>query len=185
MEQFEDTQTHADEPAGTPVHTEQAQQSLEQHIDRIEKHYGICFPLDYLNQLQDAVKREYQYADAEGHVDWSIHFAKLDDRFIANNEALVDEMNPNPQRIIPFAWSVSSGNYYLLDYRQHPEQPAVLLMEHEEAIVREDAEAEAEYPEQVQEMLEGNVRQLANSFEEFAANLKEQEQTMLQDDEEE
>ncbi len=185
LEQFEDTQTHADEPAGTPVHTEQAQQSLEQHIDRIEKHYGICFPLDYLNQLQDAVKREYQYADAEGHVDWSIHFAKLDDRFIANNEALVDEMNPNPQRIIPFAWSVSSGNYYLLDYRQHPEQPAVLLMEHEEAIVREDAEAEAEYPEQVQEMLEGNVRQLANSFEEFAANLKEQEQTMLLDDEEE
>ncbi len=181
VEQFEETQMNNND-IPTAV---QEQQSLEQHIDRIEKHYGICFPLDYLNTLNDAVKREYQYADAEGHTDWSIHFARLDERFIANNETLVDEMNPNPQRIIPFAWSASSGNYYLLDYRQHPDQPAVLLMEHEEAIVREDAEAEAEYPEQVQEMLEGNVHLIANSFAEFAQHLKEQEQDLSLEDEEE
>ncbi len=171
--------------------TEQAQNpngsaiSAEQYIDQIEKHYGICFPLDYLNKLNEANHREYQYVETDGHTDWSIYFSRLDERFISNNETLVDEMNPDPKRIIPFAWSVSSGNYYLLDYRYHPAQPAVLLMEHEEAIVREDAESEAEYPEQVQELLEGNVRQIADSFEQFALCLKEQDSSLLSDEEEE
>ncbi|WP_322904758.1 DUF2625 family protein [Paenibacillus sp. SGZ-1009] len=195
LEQFQDAQTATDhEPAPEMQQqeqnkeqeqaNEQGQPSLEQHIDRIEKHYRICFPLDYLNRLDEAVTREYQYADAEGHIDWSIHFSKLDEQFIANNEELVAEMNPDPQRIIPFAWSVSSGNYYLFDYRYHPDKPAVLLMEHEEAIVREDAEAEAEHPEQVQEMLDGNVRLLADHFEEFVVCLKEQESDLLFEEQE-
>ena len=73
----------------------------------------------------------------------------------------MDEVNPDPQRIIPIAWSVSSGNNYLLDYREDKEAPSVLVMEHELAMVREDAESEAETLEDAQQLMEENVKSIA------------------------
>lgn len=147
---------------------------LEQDIDTIEQYYSICFPLDYLEFVRQAEGRSFQYINEEGQTDWEIRFSALDDAFIVNNQSLTDDVNPDPKRIIPFAWSVSSGNNYLLDYRYNPAQPSVLVMEHEEAMVRADAEAEAENLEEAQQLLEGNVRQIADSFAEFAARLQEE-----------
>ncbi|MGM1050300.1 MAG: hypothetical protein ACQEXX_29860 [Bacillota bacterium] len=77
----------------------------------------------------------------------------------------------NPMKLIPIAWSVSSGNNYLLDYRKNSSSPSVALMDHEEAIAREDAEDESATPEEAQQLMEDNVREVANHFAEFAARL--------------
>ncbi|WP_411347643.1 DUF2625 family protein [Paenibacillus sp. WLX2291] len=146
----------------------------EHHIDEIEQHYSICFPLDYLAFVRQSGDQAYQFTEEGGQTDWEIHFSALDGQFIANNQAMVNDVNPDPQRIIPIAWSMSSGNNYLLDYRYNPAEPAVLLLEHEEAMVREDAEAEADSPEEAQQLLEGNVRKVADHFGQFATLIKQQ-----------
>ncbi|MGW9124534.1 SMI1/KNR4 family protein [Paenibacillus chitinolyticus] len=139
---------------------------------KIEQYYGIVFPSDYLNFLQKAEQQGYNFVENGDVTDWEIRFSELDERFIETNRSLVDEVNPDPKRLIPFAWSVSSGNNYLLDYRTNPSSPAVVLMDHEEAMVREDAESESETLEEAQELMEQNVRKAANNFAEFAARLQ-------------
>lgn len=129
--------------------------------------------------VRQSGEEAYQYTEEGGQIDWEIHFSALDGQFVANNRAMVNDVNPDPQRIIPIAWSVSSGNNYLLDYRYNPAEPSVLLLEHEEAMVREDAEAEADHPEEAQQLMEGNVRKIADSFGEFVQLLKKQETSVL------
>lgn len=141
-------------------------------IDNIQKHYGIVFPHEYLEFQQQADGQAFDMIENGEVVDWEIRFSALDDQFIANNINLVDDVNPDPLRIIPIAWSVSSGNNYLLDYRTNSESPAVLVMDHEEAMVREDAECESETPEEAQQLLEENVREIASNFNAFIACLK-------------
>lgn len=141
-------------------------------VARIQSHYGIVFPQDYLNFIEKHGDDSFDLIQGTEAEDWDIRFHVLDDRFIANNAALVDEVNPDPQRIIPIAWSVSSGNNYLLDYRENKETPSVLVMEHEMAMVREDAESEAESSEEAQQLMEENVKPLASNFHFFAALLQ-------------
>jgi hypothetical protein len=141
-------------------------------IENIQKYYGIVFPHEFLEFQQEASGKVFDVFENGEVTDWEIQFSSLDDQFIANNINLVDDVNPNPRRIIPFAWSVSSGNNYLLDYRKNSESPAVLVMDHEEAMVREDAESESETPEQAQQLLDENVREIAANFNAFIACLK-------------
>ncbi|MFS0838083.1 SMI1/KNR4 family protein [Paenibacillus sp. 1P03SA] len=143
-----------------------------QSVKKIEQHYGIVFPSDYLNFLQNVQKRGYNFVENGDFTDWEVRFSELDERFIQTNRDLTDEVNPDPKRLIPFAWSVSSGNNYLFDYRTNPSSPAVVLMDHDEAMVREDAESESETPEEAQELMEQNVREIAGSFAEFASRLQ-------------
>lgn len=142
------------------------------NIDNIQKHYGIVLPHEYLEFQREADGQAFDMIENGEVVDWEIRFSALDNQFIANNINLVDDVNPDPRRIIPFAWSVSSGNNYLLDYRKNSESPAVLVMDHEEAMVREDAESESETPEEAQQLLEENVREIAANFNAFIACLK-------------
>ncbi|MBV6714853.1 SMI1/KNR4 family protein [Paenibacillus chitinolyticus] len=141
-------------------------------LKKIEQHYGIVFPSDYLSFLQNAEKQGYNFVENGDVTDWEVRFSELDERFIETNRNLVDDVNPDPKRLIPFAWSVSSGNNYLFDYRTNPSSPSVVLMDHEEAMVREDAESESETPEEAQELMEQNVREIVGSFAEFAARLQ-------------
>ncbi|KQY82754.1 hypothetical protein ASD24_15375 [Paenibacillus sp. Root52] len=141
-------------------------------ITSIQDHYGVVFPQEYLDFQQANSSSSFNLMESGEVMDWQIRFSALDDQFITNNIQMVDEVNPDPKRIIPIAWSVSSGNNYLLDYRKHSARPAVLLMEHEEAIVREDAESETDTPEGAQRLMEGNVREIADSFASFIAKLK-------------
>ncbi|WP_405153478.1 SMI1/KNR4 family protein [Paenibacillus sp. FSL K6-0108] len=141
-------------------------------IENIQKHYGIVFPHEYLEFQREVSGKAFDVIENGEVIDWEVCFSALDDQFIANNINLVDDVNPDPRRIIPFAWSVSSGNNYLLDYRTNPESPAVLVMDHEEAMVREDAESESETPEEAQQLLEENVREIAANFNTFIACLK-------------
>ncbi|EGL19640.1 hypothetical protein [Paenibacillus sp. HGF7] len=60
----------------------------------------------------------------------------------------------------------------MFDYRTNPSTPSVVLMDHEEAMMREDAESESETPEEAQELMEQNVREAAGSFAEFASRLQ-------------
>ncbi|WP_020620347.1 SMI1/KNR4 family protein [Paenibacillus daejeonensis] len=148
---------------------------MENTIQTIQEYYGIIFPEAYLHALGGMLSSSYDLME-DGEVrDWEIRFHPLDAKFISTNRDLVDEVNPDPSRIIPIAWSVSSGNNYLLDYRNTPGSPTVLVMEHEEAMMREDAEDEAETPEQAQQMMEDNVKVLALSFTEFVARLRPSE----------
>lgn len=142
------------------------------NIDNIQKHYGIVFPHEYLEFQREADGQAFDMIENGEVIDWEIRFSALDNQFIANNINMVDDVNPDPRRIIPFAWSVSSGNNYLLDYRKNSESPAVLVMDHEEAMVREDAESESETPEEAQQLLEENVREIAANFNAFIACLK-------------
>ncbi|WP_411346826.1 SMI1/KNR4 family protein [Paenibacillus sp. WLX1005] len=178
LEQYQDEQAQqkpqTDITSSNTVGSSEVNET-EHHIDEIEQHYRICFPLDYLAFVRQSGDQAYQFREEGGQTDWEIHFSALDGQFIANNQAMVNDVNPDPQRIIPIAWSMSSGNNYLLDYRYNPAEPAVLLLEHEEAMVREDAEAEANSPEEAQQLLEGNVRKIADHFEAFMHLLKEQE----------
>ncbi|KAA8782843.1 hypothetical protein ABIE27_000274 [Paenibacillus sp. 4624] len=141
-------------------------------VTRIQSHYGIVFPQDYLDFIQLHGDASFDLIQGTETEDWEIRFHALDDQFIANNTTLVDEVNPDPQRIIPIAWSISSGNNYLLDYRGSEETPSVLVMEHELAMVREDAESEAETMEEAQQLMEENVEPLAAHFQSFAALLR-------------
>jgi hypothetical protein len=141
-------------------------------VTRIQSHYGIVFPQEYLDFIQLHGDASFDLIQGTETEDWEIRFHVLDDQFIANNAALVDEVNPDPQRIIPIAWSVSSGNNYLLDYRENKVSPSVLVMEHELAMVREDAESEAETMEEAQQLMEENVKPLAAHFQSFAALLQ-------------
>ncbi|MEC0248695.1 SMI1/KNR4 family protein [Paenibacillus chitinolyticus] len=141
-------------------------------LKKIEQYYGIVFPSDYLSFLQNAEQQGYNFVENGDVTDWEVRFSELDERFIETNRSLVDEVNPDPKRLIPFAWSVSSGNNYLFDYRTNPSCPAVVLMDHEEAMVREDAESESESLEEAQELMEQNVREIAGNFAEFAARLQ-------------
>ncbi|MFJ2044805.1 SMI1/KNR4 family protein [Paenibacillus taichungensis] len=142
------------------------------NINNIQKHYDIVFPHEYLEFQRETDGQTFDMIENGEVIDWEIRFSALDHQFIANNNNLVDDVNPDPRRIIPFAWSVSSGNNYLLDYRKNSESPAVLVMDHEEAIVREDAESESETPEEAQQLLEENVREIAANFNAFIACLK-------------
>ncbi|MDN4599737.1 SMI1/KNR4 family protein [Paenibacillus sp. F6_3S_P_1C] len=141
-------------------------------MENIQKYYGIVFPHEYLEFQREAGDKAFDVIENGDVIDWEIRFSALDDQFIANNINLVDAVNPDPRRIIPFAWSVSSGNNYLLDYRKSSESPAVLVMDHEEAMVREDAESESETLEEVQQLLEENVREIAANFNAFIACMK-------------
>ncbi|MFC9776271.1 SMI1/KNR4 family protein [Paenibacillus chitinolyticus] len=141
-------------------------------LEKIEQYYGIVLPSDYLNFLQKVEQQGYNFVENGDVTDWEVRFSELDERFIETNRSLVDEVNPDPKRLIPFAWSVSSGNNYLFDYRTNPSSPAVVLMDHEEAMVREDAESESETLEEAQELMEQNVRKAADNFAEFAARLQ-------------
>ncbi|WP_145332386.1 SMI1/KNR4 family protein [Paenibacillus xylanexedens] len=141
-------------------------------VTRIQSHYGVVFPQEYLEFIQLHGAASFDLIQGTETEDWEIRFHVLDDRFIANNVALVDEVNPDPQRIIPIAWSVSSGNNYLLDYRENEEVPSVLVMEHELAMVREDAESEAETREEAQQLMEENVKPLVANFRSFASLLQ-------------
>ncbi|MGQ8872693.1 SMI1/KNR4 family protein [Paenibacillus sp. TSA_86.1] len=141
-------------------------------VTRIQAHYSIVFPQDYLNFIQLHGDDSFDLMQGNETEDWEIRFHVLDDQFIANNAALVDEVNPDPRRVIPIAWSVSSGNNYLLDYRENEETPSVLVMEHELAMVREDAESEAETDEEAQQLMEENVKLLAANFRSFASLLQ-------------
>ncbi|SLK11980.1 MULTISPECIES: SMI1/KNR4 family protein [unclassified Paenibacillus] len=142
------------------------------NINNIQKHYSIVFPHEYLEFQRKIDGQAFDMIENGEFIDWEIRFSALDDQFIANNINLVDDVNPDPSRIIPFAWSVSSGNNYLLDYRKNSESPVVLVMDHEEAMVREDAESESETPEEAQRLLEENVREIAANFNAFIACLK-------------
>lgn len=142
------------------------------NINNIQKHYDIVFPHEYLEFQREADGQIFDMIENGEVIDWEIRFSALDNEFIANKINLVDDVNPDPRRIIPFAWSVSSGNNYLLDYRTNSEFPAVLVMDHEEAMVREDAESETETPEEAQKLLEENVREIADNFNAFIACLK-------------
>lgn len=142
------------------------------NINNIQKHYSIVFPHEYLEFQRKTDGQAFDMIENGEVIDWEIRFSALDDQFIANNINLVDDVNPDPSRIIPFAWSVSSGNNYLLDYRKNSESPAVLVMDLEEAMVREDAESESETPEEAQQLLEENVREIADNFNAFIACLK-------------
>ncbi|OAX47126.1 SMI1/KNR4 family protein [Paenibacillus sp. AD87] len=142
------------------------------NINNIQKHYSIVFPHEYLEFQRKTDGQAFDMIENGEVIDWEIRFSALDDQFIANNINLVDDVNPDPSRIIPFAWSVSSGNNYLLDYRKNSESPAVLVMDHEEAMVREDAESESETSEEAQQLLEENVREIADNFNAFIACLK-------------
>lgn len=117
-------------------------------------------------------ERGYNFIENGDFTDLEVRFSELDERFIETNRNLVEDANPDPERLIPFAWSVSSGNNYLFDYRTIPSCPSVVLMDHEEAMVREDAEIESETPEEAQELMEQNVREVAGSFAEFASRLQ-------------
>ncbi|MDM5276281.1 SMI1/KNR4 family protein [Paenibacillus silvae] len=141
-------------------------------VSRIQQHYGIIFPQDYLEFIRRHDGVSFDLMQGTEVQDWDIRFHALNNQFIVNNTELVDEVNPDPQRIIPIAWSVSSGNNYLLDFRQNEERPSVLLMEHEMAMVREDAESEAETSEEAQQMMEENVQPIAAHFGAFAALLQ-------------
>lgn len=141
-------------------------------VKRIQSHYGVVFPQDYLDFIQLNGDASFDLIQGTETEDWEIRFHVLDDQFIANNVALVDEVNPDPRRVIPIAWSVSSGNNYLLDFRENEDVPSVLVMEHELAMVREDAESEAETSEEAQQLMEENVKPLAANFQSFAALLR-------------
>ncbi|WP_342552251.1 SMI1/KNR4 family protein [Paenibacillus sp. FSL R7-0652] len=148
------------------------EQNSDVNVMRIQSHYGIVFPQDYLDFIRQHTDASFDLIQDTEAEDWDIRFHVLDDRFIPNNAALVDEVNPDPQRIIPIAWSVSSGNNYLLDYRENKSIPSVLVMEHELAMVREDAESEAETSEEAQQLMEENVKSIAADFLSFAALLQ-------------
>ncbi|MFE6076881.1 SMI1/KNR4 family protein [Paenibacillus sp. NPDC057886] len=141
-------------------------------IENIQRHYGMVYPHKYLEFQREAGGKAFDVIENGEVIDWEIRFSALDDQFIVNNINLVDDVNPDPRRIIPFAWSVSSGTNYLLDYRKNSESPAVLVMDHEEAMVREDAESESETLEEAQQLLEENVREIAANFNAFIACLK-------------
>lgn len=138
----------------------------------IQKYYGIMFPQEYLDFQQAVSDTSFDLIQGETVLDWEIRFSALDDQFLANTINLVDDVNPDPLRIIPIAWSVSSGNNYMLDYRKSADSPSVLVMDHEEAMVREDAESETETLEEAQRLLEENVKEVASDFTEFIALLK-------------
>ncbi|WP_440111466.1 SMI1/KNR4 family protein [Paenibacillus sp. QZ-Y1] len=138
----------------------------------IQKYYGIMLPQEYLDFQQAVSDMSFDLMQGETVLDWEIRFSALDDQFITNNINLVDDVNPDPLRIIPIAWSVSSGNNYMLDYRKNVDYPSVLVMDHEEAMVREDAESESETLEEAQRLLDENVKEVTANFTEFIALLK-------------
>lgn len=142
-------------------------------VQQIEQHYQIRFPQAYLDFADRAGQQAYNFTTAAGFIDWEIQFMMLDEHFITTNQELVDECNPDPEHLIPFAWSVSSGNNYLLDYRHHPDEPRVLLMDHDEAVVREDAVEMTDTPEQAQQMMEENVAPIADNIQAFLDALTE------------
>ncbi|UHA73436.1 SMI1/KNR4 family protein [Paenibacillus sp. 481] len=145
-------------------------------IQEIEQHYGVVFPPEYLSFLELSSGKSFNFTETEDFTDWEVRFSDLDGKFIATTRSLVDDVNPDPMKLIPIAWSVSSGNNYLLDYRTNPTSPSVVLMDHEEAIVREDAESESDTPEEAQQLMEENVREVAIDFAEFAARLVDEEE---------
>lgn len=95
---------------------------------------------------------------------WSIRFIRPDASF-ERSIAAVSEIVLEPRKIIPFAWSVSSGDWLLFDYRKTDTEPPILYIDHEMALVIEDAEqCASEENRPLEEVLEENLCALCDSF---------------------
>jgi len=144
-------------------------------IEQIQSHYGLPLPQTYLQFLAQAGEQAYDLVEDGEVEEWELRFMALDDQYLANTADLVDPVNPDPARLVPFAWSVSSGSNYLFDYRGSADEPAVVVIEHEMAMVWEDAQDEASSPEEAQQLMDDNVREIAPDFASFVARLQSNE----------
>lgn len=159
--------------------TESAQESLS--IEEIESKLGIVFPAGYTQMLQDLENsdngwlKEYRLKDFNGYTEWSIRFIRPNSSYMRSIE-MVNELVPEPYTIIPFAWSVSSGNWLVFDYRKADAAPPIMYIDHEIAVVKEDAEECArEVNKTAEEVLEENLTALCGSFEILRGALQLQE----------
>ncbi|MGG4146796.1 SMI1/KNR4 family protein [Paenibacillus algorifonticola] len=149
-----------------------------QDIHDIEQSLQLAFPAAYkafmtTDELQSANPNiEYNLVDFNGYTAWGIRFIKLDASYAENLEAIA-EVVLQPRKLIPFAWSISSGDWLIFDYRESNENPSLLYIDHEMALCLEDAESEAQSENTtVEEMMEGNLSVLCENFEMFHAALK-------------
>lgn len=147
-------------------------------IHDIEQSLKLTFPVAYKAFLTTDEKQaanpdtEYSLVHFNGYTAWGIRFIKLDASYPENLEAIA-EVVLQPRKLIPFAWSISSGDWLVFDYRESDENPGLLYIDHEMALCLEDAESEAQSENiTVEEMMEGNLSVLCENFESFHAALK-------------
>ncbi|WP_338554671.1 SMI1/KNR4 family protein [Paenibacillus sp. KS-LC4] len=153
-----------------------SQQLLD--IQDIEQSLQLTFPAAYKTFLTTDENQaanpntEYDLVDFNGYTAWGIRFIKLDASYSKNLEAIA-EVVLQPRKLIPFAWSISSGDWLVFDYRETDEKPSLLYIDHEMALCLEDAESEAQSENvTVEEIMEGNLSVLCENFETFHAALK-------------
>lgn len=147
-------------------------------IGEIEQHFGIIFPKKYKELILENEEiysneiKEYCIKDYNDYTAWGINFIRMNNTFI--NKDRIGELVPDPKKIIPFAWSVSSGDWLVFDYRKNENEPSIMYIYHEEAIGIEDAKDECVLQNKtVEQMLEENLFPLCDSFEEFYTVLEE------------
>ncbi|GGO04631.1 SMI1/KNR4 family protein [Saccharibacillus kuerlensis] len=144
----------------------------EEIVRFIENHYGVKLPADYVAYATAAGNLGYSFHDTDNFSEWSVRFQKFDENFISVNESHFEPASPAPGKLIPFAWSMSSGNFYLLDYRNGTADPSIARLDHEEAIIWEDAISESGTTEEAQTLMDANVATVASSFADFVRRLE-------------
>jgi hypothetical protein len=73
---------------------------------------------------------------------------------------------PDPEKIFPFA-DDGGGNIYFFDYRKNSCEPAIVFLDHEQAITEEDLPEEDLKKKPLYEWLDSNLYHVCNSFSEL------------------
>jgi len=112
--------------------TESSQQPML--LEEIESELGIVFPAGYKKLVLDNERtgqvKEYHLENFNEYTAWAIRFIRPDASF-KRSIAAVSEIVLEPRKIIPFAWSVSSGDWLVFDYRKTDAEPPILYIDHE------------------------------------------------------
>ncbi|AKA68472.1 SMI1/KNR4 family protein [Clostridium scatologenes] len=137
-------------------------------VEKIESYFQIKFPNSYKEVIakNDQVYPEnidYE-VDIPGYGIINFNFQRLlEEEFINFTKAFSDRIF-DTKKIIPFASNLN-GDVLLFDYIENTYDPAILYMEHKEALCIEDITSSQLKVKSLEEWIEGNFIFISTSFE--------------------
>ncbi|NMM62709.1 SMI1/KNR4 family protein [Clostridium sp. P21] len=139
-------------------------------IEKIEKYFEIKFSSTYKDvifKIEQSYPEVIDYkVDIPGYGIINFNFQRLlEEEFINFTKSFSDRI-VDTKRIIPFASNLN-GDVLLFDYIENTDEPAILYMEHEEALCIEDITPSQLKAKSLEEWIEGNFIFVSTSFEKF------------------
>jgi hypothetical protein len=143
-------------------------------VEKIEGHFGMKFPNKY---KELAIKNEQSYpeivnyeVDIPGYGIINFNFQRLIEEEFINFSKVLSDRIVDTKRIIPFASNLN-GDVLLFDYIESTDEPAILYMEHEEALCIEDITKLQLEEKSLEDWIEGNFSFVSTSFDEFSSKI--------------